>query len=735
MSNVRKKGVSCIFISLFVLSFLITAEFEINQKNEEKILLKEENQGYFPRFSMTQIDNIQIIDDGDFAKYSSEGDGSESTPYIIENYKIVNDSIMGIFVAGTSQHFIIRNCEVYTNTHYAIYIGGTVADNICIIENNYFHSNKTIGIAVLGADFVTITNNICNDSNIGLYLDANNCTVADNTFNGHIGIAGYSIIGYGIHIVGSSSLSRGHIINNNTCNENDYGIHIGSLDYGLISNNTCNNNNVDGIFLENSNSLENTLFNNICKDNTEHGIHVEAARYNVITNNTCIGNDYGIYLEQELSSSVPAIVKFNNVTQNNYGIFLFHFVGASITYNLLLLNTHYGVYLGYAATNNLVHRNAFLNNSVSHSSQGYDEAAINLWYDAANKEGNHWTEWSGFGSYSIDGASNSEDLYPYGLDNDNDGMADNWELFYGLNITINDAALDEDSDGLNNLGEFYHKTDPTDFDTDNDLMPDGFEVDYDLDPLINDSHIDYDSDGLNNLEEYQENTKPRTWDSDEDGLNDGLEVKTYFTNPNSNDTDSDNMDDYWEVLYDLNATEYNPDEDYDNDTLSNILEYNLGTKPNNVDSDGDSLPDKYEYENNLDPAVPDAGEDPDDDGLTNYQEYNYNTNPQLNDTDSDLMPDGWEINYGLNATKDDAGEDPDDDELTNYEEYLVDTDPFNVDSDGDGFSDFDEVVAGTDPNDIDDYPEIIPEYTISSLMLLVVGTISLAFLLKQKKLK
>jgi len=48
------------------------------------------------------------------------------------------------------------------------------------------------------------------------------------------------------------------------------------------------------------------------------------------------------------------------------------------------------------------------------------------------------------------------------LDDDNDGMADIWEVQYGLNpLDASDAMLDLDNDGVNNLAEFKADTDPS----------------------------------------------------------------------------------------------------------------------------------------------------------------------------------------------------------------------------------------------------------------------------------
>jgi Galactose oxidase, central domain/K319L-like, PKD domain/Bacterial TSP3 repeat/Kelch motif len=89
-------------------------------------------------------------------------------------------------------------------------------------------------------------------------------------------------------------------------------------------------------------------------------------------------------------------------------------------------------------------------------------------------------------------------------------------------------------------------------DSDRDGMPDGWELRYavatnPLDPFNpGDAGLDPDGDGLTNLEEYLHGTNPNVADSDGDGLPDGFEVRL-GTSPTSQDTDGDAMADGFEL--------------------------------------------------------------------------------------------------------------------------------------------------------------------------------------------
>ncbi|MBY6070334.1 fibronectin type III domain-containing protein [Marinobacter salsuginis] len=96
------------------------------------------------------------------------------------------------------------------------------------------------------------------------------------------------------------------------------------------------------------------------------------------------------------------------------------------------------------------------------------------------------------------------------LDEDQDGIYDNWEIVHGLDSTDpTDANSDPDNDLLVAADEFLLGTLENNPDTDGDGIPDGDEFALGIDPLDpSDAQGDLDGDGFTNLEEYLAGTNP-----------------------------------------------------------------------------------------------------------------------------------------------------------------------------------------------------------------------------------
>ena len=171
---------------------------------------------------------------------------------------------------------------------------------------------------------------------------------------------------------------------------------------------------------------------------------------------------------------------------------------------------------------------------------------------------------------------------PNDNDTDNDGILDGCEI-YGLddcdNFVTNPLEVDTDGDGISDYDEIFAnllepsrlRSDPTKVDTDNDGMPDPYELENGFSPKVT-------ADGLQ--------------DSDCDGVQvqvQGLDC----------------------ILLNENSIRY-----------TNYQEYLMNTDPNNPDSDSDGLPDGWEYFSGLNPLVIDSHLDFDNDTISNMYEYN-----------------------------------------------------------------------------------------------------------------
>ena len=331
-------------------------------------------------------------------------------------------------------------------------------------------------------------------------------------------------------------------------------------------------------------------------------------------------------------------------------------------------------------------------------------------------------------------------------DDDNDGMPDIFEAFYGLNVLVNDALGDADSDGVSNLAEYTLGTNPNvansdTIDTDGDGVKDvtdnctsianADQADQDNDSIGDVCDSDRDGDGVANGADIFPDNANESADFDLDGIGDNAD----------SDDDGDTMSDAFEILYGFNPRDASDKNlDPDNDGIDNAAEFTLQTNPlkhNNpqdtTDSDGDGVVD---FADNC-PALVNADQaDLDADGVGNVCDSDRDNDNVLNDADAypddasesrnfdgdaqgdnadtdddnDGMPDAFELAYNLNPfNAADASADSDLDGLNNLQEYQAGTNPQivnsdTIDTDGDGVVDVNDNCvnsANPDQSDID----------------------------------
>ena len=333
----------------------------------------------------------------------------------------------------------------------------------------------------------------------------------------------------------------------------------------------------------------------------------------------------------------------------------------------------------------------------------------------------------------------------FAADNDNDGMTDAYESFFGLNISSNDAAIDYDEDSLQNIDESYLNSDPFAADTDRDGFLDIFDSNVIFRayiPLGSPYWTDADDclygwpDWM--LSAYKMdgawNTNPPSWhllssESNSIGIlsfdiNRSIITNDIVMDLNLHDTANSSL--YLDLAGTngtvvitnllgnlLNGTAEDTTLTFNisltnNPAASTIClrretgEITIHSALLYMDADLDRLDDQQEDQLGTDPD----SEDTDSDGLSDYTEvFVTHTDPLLADTDGDGLSDGDEVNtHGTNPLLSDTDNDGlnDDAEINTWG-----TNPNNPDTDGDGLTDGAEVAFGRDPNSFDAYSYLV----------------------------
>nr|CAA6829988.1 MAG: internalin, putative [uncultured Thiotrichaceae bacterium] len=304
-----------------------------------------------------------------------------------------------------------------------------------------------------------------------------------------------------------------------------------------------------------------------------------------------------------------------------------------------------------------------------------------------------------------DGDGLSDDLEkdlgtdPNSADTDGDGISDKIEVGDNPANPVNTDAdgkidaldADDDNDSIPTRQENYNGGLPLNDDSDNDGKADYLDADDDNDGLLT-LYENYNG-GLPLDDDTNRDGTPDYLDRDDDG--DGLLTRNESSDSNGDgnpadavDTEGDGVVDYLDPD-NLNA----PDDDNDDDGLTNAEEGILGSDPDDPDTDGDGVNDKIERGDGGLPIDSDNDGvanllDPDDDNdgvLTMDENYNGGS-PLDDDTDSDRVPDYLDTDddsdgvptrledYNGNDARDD---DTDSDKVPDY---------LDADDDGDGIS-------------------------------------------------
>jgi len=342
----------------------------------------------------------------------------------------------------------------------------------------------------------------------------------------------------------------------------------------------------------------------------------------------------------------------------------------------------------------------------------------------------------------------ADGLDPTIADTDGDGMADGWEIHFDLDpLDATDDVLDLDLDGLTNLEEYQETTNvlgiafdpadglsPTNSDSDADGMADGWEVHFGLNPLdAGDATIISAPGGdLDNLGNYTyslgvlgagfdptNGLNPLLADTDGDTHLDGFEV-TWGSDP---------LD---EVSYPVRLSGSVENLTIDPaltgmvymvvSTLDGTNAVTAGTFAVGAIATNQTIGALIEFVPNQTPYWLTAFIDLPTNGVTNALWDSWEPNGSFGSAASTFTPVN-DFSFGA-ITMTNSLVDSDGDGLTDYDEvFLYETDPALMDTDADGFGDFDEIELGTDPKDPASFPASLSGFVAYPESVTVPGTL------------
>ena len=391
---------------------------------------------------ITVFQPIIISGDEELAKYASQGEGTESSPYIIEGINLKTYHKQGIIIMHTERYFILQHC--YFKTAREGIRLSYLKNDTAIVRYN---SLKDCSIVLYKADGVDILDNTI--SGLG-ELQISSSTYL-TVYNNHFGE-------YGIYFINEyvwyddEDLYRVPFIfddyENNTVGNLDIIFFSNSSNliinqpYGQIFLLDCSNITVLnqemkkvklGVYAYQTNNclIENCFFNNC-----QNGIYINTTTnfsiYNNVFCNLDLQLEKALMIEESffgeiLNNTFQTTKPYNFISLYNSGNITVHrnFLQGSHTClqiyqceNILVIKNQLedasfcAIYI-YESSFLNIYLNNFIDNSQYYEtgSQVVEIICSNiLWYNMSLSSGNYYSDYSGIGSYVI--PTGNYDIFP-----------------------------------------------------------------------------------------------------------------------------------------------------------------------------------------------------------------------------------------------------------------------------------------------------------------------------------
>ncbi len=292
--------------------------------------------------------SINITCNADFIDQGWSGDGSPDDPFLIQNLDITSN-VTCIRIADTTACFIIRDCQLESFWDED-YALGYDAIQLYNVSNGVLENCDIYGSA--SCIFLVDCNN----------TEVRGCRLRSISATGLCGIR----------------LQECRILENNIPQSG-----------------------MEGVVLMDGNDIDFT--DNQISDSHQSGVHLcNLSRCMIADNAVSSCNGHGMHLGEILDSSVFG----NSITLNGeYGLCA-HAITSSFVNNTVTENHGYGIDLEGSGNN--LYGNIIGGNGASNAR---DRGSNNTWDDSVSL-GNAWDDYTGFGSYAIEGEAGSIDRYP-----------------------------------------------------------------------------------------------------------------------------------------------------------------------------------------------------------------------------------------------------------------------------------------------------------------------------------
>lgn len=352
---------------------------------------------------------IFIYGNGDLNQNNgvTSGTGTQSDPYIIENWQIVAGGKNAIQIQYTNKYVTIRNVHLLSG--FPGYNGLTLqnSQNVRIENSDFYDSNYDI--LVTGSQNIQISNNLVHGvgqqshaASSGIEIDdSSNVTIINNRVSSalmgiraqnspDVTIRDNQVSSNFFNNIALYKTSRDHVTNNTVEKVVYAGISAWYSNQLSISNNLVSGEStgtgIDLYWDVNDTIAHNTVYN------AEYAIGESDSNTTIYRENNVFDNKYGLSISGSQDDTLQGntshsntrgiVIDSNNIYRKNSNI--------NIQYNIIANNT-LGIFLGQGSSIQ-TSQNNFLNNTE----QARDSTSNrNSWNSAYPTGGNYWSDYSG----------------------------------------------------------------------------------------------------------------------------------------------------------------------------------------------------------------------------------------------------------------------------------------------------------------------------------------------------